>query len=300
MSQATSQPSGGGHGPASPGAVEPVAGERLRFESLSVALGGRAILERIDFEVAPGEVVGLVGRNGVGKTTLLRVASGELAAAAGGVRLGEDRVADLPRRSLARRLALVPQDLHVPFPFRVGELVLMGRAPHQPLVGLESERDVELARAALARLGIAELADRAITTLSGGERQLVLVARALVQQPGLLLLDEPTAFLDLRHRVEVLQEVRAFTRAGGAALVVSHDLSLAARTCDRIVLLGAGSVVAEGVPEEVLTPESLRQAFGIEVRCFPGPDGALVVVPDLGSAGPAVRERHHGLPGDAC
>jgi iron complex transport system ATP-binding protein len=173
--------------------------------------------------------------------------------------------------------------MHVPFPFRVGELVLMGRTPHGPLVGLESEEDVERARRALHRLGIEALVDRSIATLSGGERQLVLFARALVQDPDLLLLDEPTAFLDLKHRVEVLGEVRAFAAAGGSALVVSHDLSLAARTCDRIVLLGAGRVIADGAPSAVLTPENLRTAFGIETLSFTGPDGGLVVVPELAS-----------------
>ena len=257
--------------------------ESLRFEGVSAAVGGNTILEAIDFEVAPGEIVGLVGRNGVGKTTLLRLASGALAPVEGRVMLGDASVGAMSRREVAQRLALVPQDMHVPFPFRVGELVLMGRAPHQPLIGLESERDASLALAALDRLGIASLADRGVTTLSGGERQLVLFARALVQEPRVLLLDEPTAFLDLKHRVEVLREVRAFATAGGAALVVSHDLSLAARSCDRVVLLGPGAIVALGPPAEVLTPENLRRAFDIDAQAFEGPDGQLVVVPELGA-----------------
>ncbi len=253
----------------------------IRFEDLAVDLGGRRILGGIDFEVSPGEVVGLVGRNGVGKTTLLRLANCTIPASEGRVLLADEPVTDLSRRRLARQLALVPQDLHVPLPFRVGELVLMGRAPHQPLVGLESERDVAIALQALERLGIEALVNRGIATLSGGERQLVLFARALAQQPRILLLDEPTAFLDLRHRVEVQREVRAFARAGGAALVVSHDLSLAARSCDRIVLLEPGRLAAVGRPEDVLTRENLRRAFDIEAYTFPGPDGSLVVVPDL-------------------
>jgi len=256
-------------------------GRPLCFEDISVALGGRVILEGIDFEVAPGEVVGLVGRNGVGKTTLLRLAAGALEPGSGRIRLAEESIGSLSRRALARHLALVPQDLHVPFPFRVGELVLMGRAPHQPLVGLESEHDVALAMAALERLGIADLAERGIETLSGGERQLVLFARALVQDPDVLLLDEPTAFLDLKHRVEVLREIRAFARSGRAALVVSHDLSLAARSCDRIVLLRPGGLAGVGPPAEIFTAENLRLAFGIDTLTFPGPDGALVVVPEL-------------------
>jgi iron complex transport system ATP-binding protein len=253
----------------------------LRFEGAAVALGGRTLLAGLDFHVEPGEVLGLVGRNGVGKTTLLRAALAGQPLERGRVTVAGDDVRRLSRRALARRLALVPQDLHVPFPFRVGELVLMGRAPHQPLLGLESQSDLERAEAALERLGLSGLADREIDTLSGGERQLVLFARALVQDPAVLLLDEPTAFLDLRHRVDVLREVRSFTRSGRAALVVSHDLSLAARTCDRLVLLGEGGIVCQGPPEAVLTPEHLSRGFGVDAEILPGPDGRVVVVPTI-------------------
>ncbi len=257
----------------------------LQYDSVAASVGGKIILRGIEFSVEPGEIVGLIGRNGVGKTTLLRLAGGVHEPSAGRVLLGLGAdarpVGAYARRELARRIALVPQDMHVPFPFRVGELVLMGRAPHQPLMGLESERDTERAQQALDRLGIGGLVDRSITTLSGGERQLVLFARALVQDPAVLLLDEPTAFLDLKHRVEVLREVRAFADAGGAALIVSHDLSLAARSCDRVVLLGSGTEVAVGRPEAVLTADNLREAFGIEAQIFSGPDGSLVVVPEL-------------------
>ncbi len=253
----------------------------LCFESVSAELGGRLILEEIGFSVDSGEIVGLVGRNGAGKTTLLRLAGGILRPKRGRVLLAGEVVRELSRRRLAQRVALVPQNMHVPFPFRVGELVLMGRAPHQSLIGLESEHDVELAQAALERLGILSLADRSITTLSGGERQLVLFARALVQDPEVLLLDEPTAFLDLKHRLEVLAEVRSFASSGRAALIVSHDLSLAARCCDRVVLLGAGRIVAQGQPAEVLSSANLREAFEIETQSFSGPDGQLVVIPRL-------------------
>ena len=261
--------------------MTPTGTPALRFEDVAVDVGGRRLLSGVDFAVEAGEVVGLIGCNGVGKTTLLRVATAALAPASGRVLERGDEVAALPRRELARRVAWVPQDLHVPFPFRAGELVLMGRAPHQPLVGLESESDVARATAAMRRLGIESLADRDITTLSGGERQLVLFARALVQEPEVLLLDEPTAFLDLRHRVDVLREVRAFVAAGGAALVVSHDLSLAARTCDRVVLLGEAGVVAVGPPADVFHPEPLHRAFGIDTDRFVAGDGRVVVVPRI-------------------
>ena len=246
---------------------------------VAARLGTRAVLEGVDLAVAPGEVVGVLGRNGVGKTTLLRVASGSLVPDAGRVLLDGRPLAAMSRRERARHVALVPQDTQVPFPFSVAELVLMGRTPHLGFLGFENAHDLEVARAALSRMGIEALADRSVLTLSGGERQLAMVARALAQEPSLLLLDEPTAFLDLRHRLEVLTVVRELAASGAAALVVSHDLGVAARFCDRLVLLGGGRVLASGPPREVLDPESLRAAFGIEAEVLTGSDGLPVVVP---------------------
>jgi iron complex transport system ATP-binding protein len=155
----------------------------------------------------------------------------------------------------------------------------MGRAPHLGLFGFETPDDVERARGAMARVGIEELAGRSVLELSGGERQLVLVARALAQEPRVLLLDEPTAHLDLRHRLEVLARVREFADEGRAALVVSHDLGLAARSCDRVALLRDGSLYAVGPPAEVLTPDTLRAVFGVDAEVLAARDGALAVVP---------------------
>lgn len=255
--------------------------ETLRFEGVAARLGGRPVLRGVSFAVGLGEVVGLIGANGAGKTTLVRAATRSFQPDAGRVTLAGRAVQDLDRRSLARRVATVPQDLHVPFPFRAGELVLMGRTPHQASFGFESPGDLAIAREAMERVGIAELADRPVDRLSGGERQLVLCARALAQQPDWLLLDEPTAFLDLRHRVDVLRVVADFARAGGGALVVSHDLGLAARVCDRLVVLAEGVVIAEGPPAEVLVPEILARAFGTAADVIPGPDGRPVVVARL-------------------
>ncbi len=253
----------------------------LELRGVRVALGGRPVLCGVDLAVAPGEVVGLVGPNGSGKTTLLRVASRLLAPDAGEVRLDGQPLAELDRRELSRKLALVPQDTGVPFPFRAGELVVMGRVPHQPLLGLDRADDVARSHEALSRVGIEALADRSVFELSGGERQLVAFARALVQDPELLLLDEPTAFLDLRHRVDVLRVVRDLAASGRAALVVSHDLGLAARTCDRLAVLKQGVVVAEGPPSAVVTAEVLADAYGIEAEILSGPDGRPVAVPKL-------------------
>jgi iron complex transport system ATP-binding protein len=251
----------------------------IAFEDVAVALGGRPVLAGVSLAVAPGEVVGIAGRNGAGKTTLFRVASRVIAPAAGQVRVEGVPIAELPRRALARKLAVVPQDVTVSFPFTAGEVVLMGRAPHLGGLGFESEADVAIARAAMTELGIEALADRPVTELSGGERQLVLVARALAQQPRVLLLDEPTSHLDLRHRTAVALRVRRFADAGGCALVVSHDLTLAARTCDRIALLDRGALRACGPPREVITEAELRHAFGVDAQVLTAPDGAPVVVP---------------------
>ena len=259
-------------------------GRTLSFRSVCVGFGAREVLNEVSFDVNPGEVVGLVGHNGSGKTTLLRVATRVLAAASGDVAFGERPTGELTRGELARALAAVPQDTALPYPFTALEVVLMGRAPHQPLLGLDRPEDLEIARAAMKRLDIDDMADRSIQKLSGGERQLVMFARALAQDPEVLLLDEPTAFLDLRHRIDLLAAVRERVDAGGAALVVSHDLGLAARTCDRLVLLAAGRVVAQGAPEEVLDPGVLAQAFGIEADVVLAPDGSPLVVPRLGSA----------------
>ncbi|MDE0911397.1 MAG: ABC transporter ATP-binding protein [Myxococcota bacterium] len=256
----------------------------LCFNKLRVRFGERVVLDDVSFDVNPGEVVGLVGHNGSGKTTLLRVATRVLAAESGTVTLGGTATKNFGRGELARALATVPQDTALPYPFTALEVVLMGRAPHQPLLGLDRPEDLVCARAALKRLDIEDLADRSIQKLSGGERQLVMFARALAQDPEVLLLDEPTAFLDLRHRIDLLAAVRERVNDGGSALVVSHDLGLAARVCDRLVLLAGGRVVAQGEPAEVLEPGVLAQAFGIEADIAFAPDGSLLVVPHLGGA----------------
>ena len=254
----------------------------LALRGVAVAFGGAPILRGVDLAVGEGEVVGLLGRNGAGKTTLIRVATRVATPDSGEVSLRGRPLASYARRELAPTIAVVPQETSVPFAFEALEVVLMGRAPHLGLLGFESGRDVDLAMQAMERIGIAHLADRPVTLLSGGERQLVVLARALAQDAPILLLDEPTAFLDLRHRLEVLSLVRDLARSGRSALVVSHDLGLSARFCDRLALLAAVEGGAQGPPREVLTPGALRRAFDIDADVVAGPGGVPLVVPRPG------------------
>jgi len=254
-------------------------GAALCFEGIELKFGEREILRGVELEVPEGAVVALAGRNGAGKTTLLRIASRVLRPSAGRVSIRGVPIDRFSRRDLAKQLAVVPQDTPISFPFRVIEVVLMGRSPHLGVLGFESRADVALARDVMARVGIEAFADRSILDISGGERQLVLIARALIQEPRILLLDEPTAHLDLAHRVAVLDLVRDFARDGRSALVVSHDLSLSARTSDRLALLSEGRVFECGAPADVLTPKNLMTAFGIRADVIQAPDGSPLVVP---------------------
>jgi iron complex transport system ATP-binding protein len=248
----------------------------LALDSVTALRGERRVLDGASLSLDFGEVLVLAGRNGAGKTTLLRIATGLAAPSAGRVILAGRALAELTRAEVARAVALVPQDTHVPFPFSAFEIVLMGRAPHLGAFGFESRADRGIASACMERLGIAALAPRGIDELSGGERQLVTIARALAQEPRVLLLDEPTAHLDLAHRLALEALLRDLAREDKAALLVSHDLAGAARVADRIALLAGGRVLASGTPREVLTAERMRAAFGVEATLVETSEGPVV------------------------
>jgi iron complex transport system ATP-binding protein len=267
----------------------------LAAESVSFAFGARTVLDAVSVALAPGEVMAVLGPNGSGKTTLLRLLAGLAAPASGTVRLDGRPLDAWPRRDLARRIALVPQDPRVDFPFSALEVTLMGRAPHQRGLGLASARDLAIAADALARVDASALADRPIDQLSGGERQRVFVARALAQEPAILLLDEPTTHLDLRHQLGLHELLRVLCRERGwSCLSVVHDVNLAAAYADRVVLLADGRVVAAGTPADALTPARVAAVFGVHVAAVSPPDGRTVLVP-LGTTGPPFAR-----PGGAC
>jgi ABC-type cobalamin/Fe3+-siderophores transport system ATPase subunit len=262
---------------AAPAAV----GLDLVVEQVSAGYGDRLVLRDVSLSVAAGEVVGVIGPNGSGKSTLIRVITRLLPARAGRVLLGGRPVERYGVAELARTVAVVPQGATLPEGFTGLEVALLGRTPHLRLLQTESRRDVAIARAALARCDALRLADQRVGEMAGGERQRLLVARALAQQPRLLLLDEPTAHLDLTHQAALCALVVERCREDGlAALFVLHDLTLAAQFCDRLVLLGEGRVLAEGAPDAVLQPERLARAYGGPVSVLMHPrTGRPVVVP---------------------
>ena len=253
----------------------------LEAVEVGVRYGARTAIDGVSARVAPGEMLGVIGPNGSGKSTLIRVLAGVRAPDTGVVRLDGADLRALPRRARARRIALVPQETHLSFPILVRDLVLLGRSPHTGRFGLEGADDLRAAHEAMVRAGVLEFADRPVDELSGGERQRVVLARALAQDAGLLLLDEPTSFLDLKHAVVLLDLVRELCRGRGLAVaVVLHDLNLAAMYCDRLLLLDRGRVHAAGTPDEVLTYHDLCTVYGTELYVAPNDvTGRLVVLP---------------------
>ena len=237
----------------------------IEVRNLGVSYGGVDALAGVDLTVEPGEVVGLVGPNGAGKTTLLGAINGLVEPTAGNVDVGGDDVSTLSARALARRVATVPQETDLSFAFPVREVVAMGRTPYRSRFERITEEDRQHTRRAMERTDTLRFADRRIDEVSGGERQRVVFARALCQDPDGLLLDEPTASLDINHQVRLFSLLRTFVAEGRAALCAIHDLSLAARFCDRLLLLTDGEALAVGSPEDVLTESTVERAFDTHV-----------------------------------
>jgi iron complex transport system ATP-binding protein len=239
------------------------------------------VLQNLDLSIAEGEIVALVGPNGSGKSTLLRALGRILKPKGGAVMLEGRSLAALPTREVALKLALLPQGPTLSNDLTVQELVWMGRSPHQGWLGLPNAADKEAVDWAARETSIADLLERNVSDLSGGERQRVWLAMALAQQPRLLLLDEPTTFLDLAHQLELLELVRYLNAEHGLTVVmVLHDLNQAARYAHRVVVLHEGAVHVQGAPQAVLTPETLRVVFGIEGEIIEGPSGVgMVIVP---------------------
>jgi iron complex transport system ATP-binding protein len=249
----------------------------IRLRGVTVELGGRPVVDRVDADVADGEWVALIGPNGAGKTTLLR-ALARLVPFAGEIALDGTPLADLGRGELARLVAVVPQEPSTPPWMTVAEYVLLGRTPHLGPLAKEGARDREAAARALARLDLLGFVERRLGTLSGGEKQRVVVARALAQEAAIVLLDEPTAALDIGHQQQALDLLDGLREESGLTLVAAmHDLTLAAQYADRMILLDGGRVVADGAPTEVLTAPVIARHYGAAIDVVPVGDRIAIV-----------------------
>ncbi|MBC7796335.1 MAG: ABC transporter ATP-binding protein [Pyrinomonadaceae bacterium] len=252
----------------------------LTATDVSFAFEKRRILEKVSLGLSAGEFVGLIGANGTGKTTLLRVLLGLLPLKTGEVLLNGDSIVNLSRREIALRATLVQQDTKIDFDFTAREIVAMGRTPYLGRFKPEKPVDLEAVARAMRETETESFAKRLVTELSGGERQRVHLARAIAQETSVILLDEPTSNLDLTHQFEALQLVKNITRTGKAALAAIHDLSLAARFCDRLLLLSNETIVAEGNPFEVITERNLLNYFGLRARIkIDDETGGLIIFP---------------------
>lgn len=239
----------------------------LEVRGLGYDYSDKKVLESISFNVRPGEILGILGPNGCGKTTMLKNLNRNLSPHRGCVLLDGTDLEGMSKKDIARRIAAVPQSNEIRFAFTVREMVEMGRMPFQEAFRGSSSEDERIVDEAMELTGLTEMSERLINTMSGGERQRVIIARAIAQSPEIILMDEPTLHLDINMQFEVLDLVSDLARRKGLTVViVSHDLPMVARYCDRMILVHGRTVYAEGTPEEVLTPENMRTVFNIDAR----------------------------------
>jgi cobalamin transport system ATP-binding protein len=256
----------------------------IRTENLTFAYKDKPVLDGVSLSIESGEMVGILGPNGSGKTTLLKIFSAVLWGR-GEVKVNGKSIETYGKRELSRLFAMVPQESQILFPYTVAEIVLMGRASYHSPLALEGKKDLEVARASMDLTDSLSFADRYLHELSGGEKQRVIIARALAQEPEILLLDEPSAFLDLKHQVQVFELMRRLNREHGLTIVAAlHDLNLAALFFPRLVMLRDGRVYRDGSPKEVLTEKTIEEVYGVRVRIEPDPSGEkpqLFICPSL-------------------
>jgi iron complex transport system ATP-binding protein len=241
---------------------------------LSHSFDGRVVIDDLAFEVATGEFFIIIGPNGSGKTTLLKLLAGLLPLKTGHIHLLSKSLTEYTAKSLARKIAYVPQNVPVEFPFTVTQVVLMGRSPHLGMLGFEGDEDLRLAHEAMTTTDVANLADRRLDQLSGGEQQRVFIARAICQQPNILLLDEPTAALDLSHQARLMDLMEQLkTEQGVTIVMVSHDLNMAAMYADQLLLISRGRIARNGPPDQVIDYDLLEQVYGCKLVVDQSPLG---------------------------
>ncbi len=246
----------------------------IEIKNLRHAYGNQRVLDNLSFSIQGGDFFIIIGPNGSGKTTLMKIISGIAKLQQGDVNLLDQSLQRYTQRSLAKKIAYVPQMLPPDFPFTVAELVLMGRSPHQSPLGMEQEKDFKIAKKAMTFTGVDQLYQRKFSQLSGGEQQRAFIARAICQEPRIMLLDEPTASLDLAHQVRIMDLMeRLKIEKAITVVMVSHDVNLAAMYADRLLLLKAGRIVSLGRPKEVLTYKTLEEAYGCTILVDKSPIG---------------------------
>ena len=243
----------------------------IRVAGLYAGYERQVILENVSFGIAAGEMVGLIGPNGAGKSTLLKTMRGILAPLAGEISVMGQRIGDLPAKEFAKSAAYLQQHLEMTFDYSAREVVLSGRYPYLSWWRQEQAHDIAIAEACMAYTGVAELAEKPLQAMSGGQRQRVLLAKVLAQQTPVLFLDEPATGLDIIYQEEIFRFCRELCAAGKTVVLVAHELSLAARFCSRLLLIGRGALLADGLPREVLTAELLTRAYGAPVKVVENP-----------------------------
>lgn len=245
--------------------------EMIRADEVYAGYNGKVILENVSFSVGEGEIVGLIGPNGAGKSTLLKTLRGILPMLSGTAMLMGDDINALAAKDFARRAAYLQQHVEMTFDYTARDIVLAGRYPYLSWWRQEKAHDLAIAEACMAYTGVSDLADSPLHAMSGGQRQRVLLAKVLAQQTPVLFLDEPATGLDIIYQEEIFRFCRELCTAGKTVLLVAHELSLAARFCSRLLLIGRGTLLADGRPQEVLTDELLSQAYGAPVRVVENP-----------------------------
>ncbi len=251
----------------------------LSASNVSSGYGDKVVLHDISIEIHPGAFYGVIGPNGSGKSTLLKTLTGIIRPMGGRVCLYGNNIVGLSPREVARRIAVIPQEVSILFPFTGREIVAMGRHPHIARFQRESPLDLEVIERSMSDTDTRHLGDRYMDELSGGERQRVVIARALCQQPEALLLDEPTSHLDINHQVEIFELLTELNRKKNLAVfVISHDLNICAEYCRELIIVKDGRICRRGTPREILTPQTVREVYGAEVSVLTNPRSAAPVV----------------------
>ncbi len=253
----------------------------LQIRDTSFSYDRETVLHSVSMDIQPGEFVGVIGPNGSGKSTLLKLLGGVLTTDPGKLFFREKDYKDYHRKQMARSITWIPQDHSMAFPFKVSEIVLMGRHPYLSAFTFEGDEDIEIARNAMERTQVLQFAQRGFNEISGGEKQRVVIAGAITQEPEVMILDEPTSALDIKYQIQILNILQQLNKDEQVTVVLAmHDLHLASKFCDRLVLLDQGKIFQDGRPEDVLKKENIEEVYGVKVHLIKDHDGDIMISPD--------------------